>query len=143
MYEDTKDRYNVRIGPRFGNEDFFDMALLNGKTTVPRYFVENGDCDASIVNASEGALYNTRLTHNSVLWYWRKALCRQVPLHFEEEIQKGSLLAYKYELRGNVYDRLEDPSADCYKGLFHPLPDGLTDVSKCYYGKTLDPPLLS
>lgn len=111
------------------------MVTINGAPTVPRYDVARGDCDASIVNASEGALYNSRLTHDSVLWYWRKALCRAAPLHYTEEVQKGALSAYRYELRENVYDRFNDSSKDCYKGFFQPLPDGLTDVSKCYYGK--------
>lgn len=102
---------------------------------MPRYNLEDGDCDATIVNSSEGAFYNTHLTHDSVIWYWRKAICRPVPLHFAHEVQKGSLLAYKYDLRENVYDRLNDSAQDCYKGLFHYLPDGLTDVSKCYYGE--------
>lgn len=133
MYENSNDRYNVLIGPKHGNHEFFNIATINGGTTVPGFDVDRGDCNASIINGSEGALYNAKLTHNSVLWYWRKALCRQVPLHFAKELQKGSLLAYKYELGENVYDRIND-TEDCYKGIFHTLPDGLTDVSKCYYG---------
>lgn len=135
MYKGLDDRYNVLIGPKYVNEQFFSMATINGASTVPRFDVSRGDCDATITNSSEGALYNSRLTHDSVLWYWRKALCRRAPLHFSEEVQMGPLLAYKYVLRPNVYDRLNDTEKDCYKGFLQHLPDGLTDVSKCYYGE--------
>lgn len=135
MYKGLDDRYNVRIGPKYVNEQFFGMTSINGAPTVPRFDLSRGDCDASIVNASEGALYNSQLTHDSVLWYWRKALCRKAPLHFTQEVQKGWLRAYEYVLRPNVYDRFNDTEKDCYKGFMQTLPDGLTDVSKCYYGK--------
>lgn len=107
---------------------------MNGIPTVPGFNVGNGDCNASVVGSSEGALYKTNLTENSVMWYWRKALCRQVPLYFEEKVQKGPFLANKYVLLENVYDRFEDIESDCYKGS-QTLPDGLSDLSKCYYGR--------
>lgn len=139
MYENSYDRYNVLIGPKHENNEFFNIATINGSTNVPGFNTRRGDCSASIVNSTEGALYNTKLTHSSVLWYWRKALCRQVPLYFAEEIQKDSLLTYKYELQPNVYDRLNNTEEeDCFKGVFHPLPDGLTDVSRCFYGNQFE-----
>lgn len=76
--------------------------------------------------------YPQYLTKQTILWYWRKTLCRIAPLHFEQEIQKGPLKGYKYVLRDNVFDRFENKTADCYKGAN--LPDGLTDVSKCFFG---------
>lgn len=107
---------------------------MNGGTVVPRFNVEYGDCNASIVGSTEGALYNTHLTKESIIWYWRKPLCRQVPLYFEKEVQKGAFLAYKYELREDSYDRSNNLTADCYKGFSEVLPDGLSDVSKCFFG---------
>lgn len=108
---------------------------MNGNTVVPGFYTEEGDCNASIVGSTEGALYNTHLTKDSVIWYWRRALCRQVPLHFEKDVQKGAFAAFEYELRENVYDRTENLTADCFKGFRDILPDGLSDVSKCFYGK--------
>ena len=72
------------------------------------------------------------LTKQSVLSYWRKTLCRPVPLHFDGEVQMGKLLGYKFRLREDVFDRSKNKSADCYKG--PNLPDGLSDLSKCFYG---------
>lgn len=69
------------------------------------------------------------------MWYWRKALCRQVPLYFEKTVPKGPFTGYKYVLRENAYDRFNDSATDCYKGPAEPLPDGLSDLSKCYFGK--------
>lgn len=88
-----------------------------------------------MVGSSEGALYKTNLTEKTVMWYWRKALCRQVPLYFEKKIQKGPFLANKYVLLENVYDRLNESDNDCYKGNKQNLPNGLSDLSKCYYGE--------
>lgn len=104
---------------------------------MPGFDVEHGECNASIVGSTEGALYKTRLTEESVLWYWRKPLCRQVPLYFEEKVQKGPFEAYKYVLRENAYDRYENLTQDCFKGFNTRLPNGLSDVSKCFFGKIL------
>lgn len=124
----------MRIGPGYSNEHFFEITSVNGDTVVPR-FDKKYECDASIDGSSEGALYKTHLTEDSVLWYWRKPLCRQVPLYFEKKVQKGAFEAYKYILRENAYDRMDNLTSDCYKGFNEILPNGLSDVSKCFYGK--------
>lgn len=107
---------------------------MNGDTVVPRFDLSRGECNASIIGSTEGALYKTHLTEKSVLWYWRKSLCRQVPLYFEKKVQKGSFEAYKYILHENVYDRSANLDEDCYKGFYDILPDGLSDLSKCFFG---------
>jgi hypothetical protein len=122
----------VNIGAKFGNEDFFKINTWNYRSTVPRFHPEKGDCDASIKGSNEGALYPQMLTKNSVLSYWRKTLCRAVPLYFDSEVQIGKLLGYKFRLREDVYDRFKNVTADCYKG--SNLPDGLSDLSKCFFG---------
>jgi hypothetical protein len=122
----------VKIGVQNGNENFFKINTWNYRSTVPGFYPEKGDCNASIQGSTEGALFPQMSTKETVVWYWRKTLCRSVPLYFDEEIQWGNLKAFKYVLRENSYDRFENKSADCYKG--HDLPDGLTDVSKCFFG---------
>ncbi|XP_055312285.1 scavenger receptor class B member 1-like isoform X2 [Sitodiplosis mosellana] len=133
IYADFNDRYNVRIGPGYGAKDFFEITSVNGKTVVPGFDVAHGECNASIIGSTEGALYRNHLTEDSVLWYWRKPLCRKVPLYFEKKVQKGPFEAYRYILREDVYDRFENETLDCYKGSFQLLPDGLSDVSKCFF----------
>lgn len=122
---------NVKIGVRHGNENFFKINSWNYRSTVPRFYPEYGDCNASIEGSSEGALFPQMCTKDTVLWYWRKTLCRIAPLHFDSEVQLGNLKAYKYILRDDVYDRFENRTADCYKG--SELPDGLSDLSKCFF----------
>lgn len=99
---------------------------------MPRFYPENGDCNANIQGSNEGALYPQMLTKNTVLSYWRKTLCRPVPLYYDGEVQVKKLLGYKFSLREDVYDRYKNKTADCYKG--SNLPDGLSDLSKCFYG---------
>lgn len=82
-------------------------------------------------------MYRQRLTKNSVLTFWRKALCRTVSLHFEKEVEIDEILTYKYTLGSDMYDRMPDKQSDCYKGVYGELQNGLTDVSKCYFGKFL------
>lgn len=53
---------------------------------------------------------------------------------FTEEVQKYGLTAYKFSLPNSTYYRKQPSEEDCYKGE-PPLLDGLSDVSKCYYGK--------
>jgi CD36 family len=123
----------VKIGERHGHEGFFQINTWNYRQSVPNYYPEKGDCNASLSGTSEGALFPQFNTNESVLWYWRKTLCRAVPLYFDSETQIGNLKGYKYILRDDVYDRFENKTADCYKG--SDLPDGLSDVSKCFFGE--------
>ncbi|XP_058834841.1 platelet glycoprotein 4 isoform X2 [Topomyia yanbarensis] len=131
MYNDYNDRVNIRHGKQFGNEQFFMINTYRNRPTVPGFMPENGDCFASIVNASEGAFYPQNLNENSVLIYWRRTLCRAVPLFFEKEIRRGPLTGYEFVLPDNSYDRLANATADCYKGQRILLEDGMTDMSKC------------
>ena len=126
----------MKIGVRHGNENFFKINTWNYRPNVPRFFPENGDCNASFEGGSEGALYPQMITKQTKLFYWRKTLCRSVPLYFDSEVQMGKLKGYKFVLRDDVYDRLENRTLDCYKGSDkeNDLPDGLSDLSKCFFG---------
>lgn len=108
------------------------MNLWNHRPTVPRFYTEYGDCNASLVGATEGSMYPSNIHKDDILWYWRKTLCRPVPLHFDEELTHKDLKAYKYILKFDTFDRCENETADCYKG--NNLPNGLTDLSRCFFG---------
>lgn len=54
MYVNGGDRYNVRIGTKYGNSQFFLINSVNGAPTVPGYNVKNGDCYATVENSTEG-----------------------------------------------------------------------------------------
>ncbi|KAG4072531.1 hypothetical protein HA402_004620 [Bradysia odoriphaga] len=133
IYAYGPDRYNVKIGTKYGDSQFFQINTVNGAPTVPGYDVENGDCYASVENSTEGAMYRQRITKGSVLTFWRKALCRTVDLYFEKEMRNHNILTYKYTLGPDMFDRKPSNETDCYKGKHGELPNGLTDVSKCYF----------
>jgi hypothetical protein len=133
MYKNYSDRVNVKIGEKHGGENFFKINTWNYRKTVPGFYPENGDCNANLEGSTEGAIYSQPVRKNSTILYWRKSLCRVVPLYFDEEVDWDRLKSYKFVLREDVFDRFENESLDCYKG--SNLPDGLTDVSKCYFGK--------
>ncbi|XP_050097024.1 scavenger receptor class B member 1 [Anopheles aquasalis] len=137
MYEDPEEHVNVRYGRHYGNEQFFMMNTYEYEPTVPGFSLARGDCFASIVNSSEGATYSQNLKEESVLIYWRKTLCRAVPLYFDGRVQRGPLMGYKYSLPDSSYDRLANSTADCFKGQYGPLEDGSTDISKCYHDVSL------
>lgn len=121
------------MGPKYTYNEFFHLMSYNYRTTVPGFKLEHGDCNASILGATEGAIYPGLLAKDTVLLYWRKTLCRTAPLYFEEEVQRGPLLGYKYVLHNDVYDRSNESSVkDCYEGPSKTLPDGLTDLSRCF-----------
>ncbi|CAO1322116.1 unnamed protein product [Diamesa tonsa] len=136
IYKNYTDRVNVLIGKAHGNENFFKIQTYNERPTVPGFYPEQGDCFASLVNSTEGALYPQFMNKETVLWYWRKTLCRAVPLYFKKEVKLGSIVGYKYVLKDDTFDRLQNVSQDCYKGN-NVFPSGLSDLSKCYFGQPI------
>lgn len=135
MYKNFTDRVNVNIGPKHGHKKFFTINTWNDRPTVPRFYTEYGDCNASLKGSTEGAIYPGLSTKETVFLYWRKTLCRPVPLHYDGDSMVYNLKGHKYILRYDVFDRKRDGEVDCYKG--SNLPDGLSDLSKCFFGMKL------
>lgn len=136
MYNNFVDRYNVRVGTANSGTEFFRINTVNGLSTVNGYSLDKGDCDASIVNSTEGVVYGQRIQRSTVVNYWRRSLCRMVPLFYEKDLRVGQIDAYKFTLLNNTYDRCENVTADCWKQWRNekPMPNGLSDLSKCFYG---------
>lgn len=132
MYKSSRDRVNVNYGKINGPQKFFEMNTYDYQEVVPG-FNPKQECYAYLNKSSEGALYPQGITKSTILWYFRKTLCRPVPLFYEGEIQRDPLVGYKFALKGDTYDRKKNLTADCYKGFITILPDGLSDMSKCYY----------
>ncbi|XP_055385345.1 uncharacterized protein LOC129614641, partial [Condylostylus longicornis] len=129
------DHFNINIGVDNGPKKFFKTNTYNYRTTVTGFELENGDCDATIVNSTEGNIYGSLIQKDDVLWYWRKSVCRSVPLHFEKEVYEHSFLGYKFLARESMFDREEDLKKDCYAGMGRRIyPNGLSDASKCFMG---------
>lgn len=138
IYQNLIDRYNVRIGNTYPGPQFFQINTINDQTTVPGHDQSPGSCVASVVNTTEGAVYGQRVRRHVDQLYWRKTLCRAVPLVYVGDVQEGLMTAYHFKLMNNTYDRFANASTDCYKGpAGRPLPDGLSDLSKCLFGEFL------
>lgn len=117
------------IGPEHGHEKFFLIDKYDGTKNLPGY---DNTCSDTLVNATEGVTYAQFLTKNSTIRYWRKTLCKVTPLFYESDVQKYGIMAYKFQLPNDTYNRTEPE--DCYVSE-PPLANGLSDVSKCYYSK--------
>lgn len=120
-------RLNVKIGPENGPDKFFYMNSYNYKTTLPG--MDPNDCHASLLNTTEGVFFPQNLSKTTTLKLMHKVACRPVDFNFEEEVQIGPILGYKYKIMDDICDRNEcDQSSSS-------LPDGLCDFAKCFYGR--------
>ncbi|XP_070499798.1 lysosome membrane protein 2-like isoform X1 [Chironomus tepperi] len=135
IYKNFTDRVNVNIGLKHGHKKFFTINTWNDHPTVPRFDIDRKYCNASLKGSTEGAIYSGLASKDTVFWFWRKTLCRPVPLFYDSELSMYNLKAYKYILRYDVFDRNHDTEVDCYKG--ENLPDGLSDVSKCFFDQPI------
>lgn len=57
-------------------------------------------------------------------------------MYFVEELDLYSLKAFRYNLSATTYDRTLPKLDDCYRGQ-PSLPNGIADISECYYGKSI------
>lgn len=75
------------------------------------------------------------MTNETVLKYFRKSICKVVYLNYQGETELQGLKALKFVDNPESYKTWKaDGSRDCFSGPEdHILPDGLTDLSKCYY----------
>nr|CAI5846188.1 unnamed protein product [Callosobruchus analis] len=129
IYSNFEDNVTVYIGPTFDHNRFFLIDKYDGSEWIPN---RGSRCHDKVVNSSEGVSYPQFLTKNDTLRYWRKTLCKVGKLDYEREIEKYGVTAYKYTLVPTTYDRTAPEEDDCYKG--EPaLPNGLSDVSVCYF----------
>lgn len=129
------DRVNVQVGQTNGNEDFFKMNLYNDRPSIPGYYPERGDCNASLVGSTEGILYPKMMTNASVINYYRSSICRVIPLYYNSTTEMRGMKVLEFVLPPSAMNRNKNLSADCSKGDDPDdyLPDGLSDLSKCYY----------
>ncbi|KAJ8916567.1 hypothetical protein NQ315_000211 [Exocentrus adspersus] len=130
IYEELEDNVTVYIGSQFGHRKFFLIDKYDGSDNLPYH---KGRCLDKITNSTEGVSYPQYLTRNDTLRYWRKTLCKVGYLYYSGDEKMYGLDAFKYDLTPSTYDRTTPSYDDCYQGI-PKLPNGLADVSACYYG---------
>lgn len=126
VYEKFEHRLTTYIGTNYGPSRFLLIDQFDGSQYLP----EHG-CEEKLVNTTEGVGFHPFLTKNETILYWRKTTCKVVELDFEREVVSQGFNAYRYTLRNETFHR-KTPKPDCFIG-DPPLPNGLADVSKCFF----------
>ncbi|KAM3956252.1 scavenger receptor class B member 1 [Aphomia sociella] len=129
IYSDFTDEITVKIGPQWGHEEFFQIDRFRGEPQLPGY--DPNECPDRIFGSSEGVMYRQHLTKEDVIVYWRKTVCKVMPLYFDSELLVDNVPVYRYNLSETVFERVTN-GTDCYD-TEPPLPAGLSDSSKCYF----------
>lgn len=130
VYDDFEDSITMFMGSQHGHEKFSLIDKYDGSSEIPGY----KNCRTNLISSSEGVMYNQFLTKHSKLKYWRKTICKPVDLTYNSDSSKYGIPAYRFTLSPNSFNRTYPAFDDCFKGYPTTLPDGMTDVSNCYYG---------
>ncbi|KAL1502498.1 hypothetical protein ABEB36_007634 [Hypothenemus hampei] len=127
VYLRNKFNITVKIGPKYGNENFFAIDNIDGSDWLPTY----SDCKPKFNHTSEPTLFPQFLTKNQTLRVWKSILCQDVGLKFAKVVKEGIYSAYHYTVPLDTFNRTIPENKDCFKG--DPiLPNGLSDISTCY-----------
>ncbi|CAG9815054.1 unnamed protein product [Phaedon cochleariae] len=129
VYADFVDNVTVYIGPTYEERKFFLIDKYDGSEFLPN---RGGNCKDEVRGATEGVLYPQKSSKTDVLRYFRKTLCRNVNLVYTNEVEKYGVTGYRYEVPADFFNRTFPEEDDCYKST-PTLPDGLSDLSPCYY----------
>ncbi|XP_032595208.1 scavenger receptor class B member 1 isoform X2 [Drosophila grimshawi] len=104
-----------------------------GEKTLPQW---KGDHCSNIEYASDGTKFKSFIQANESVKFFRKSMCRPINLYRDgEERTFGSLKGYNYVFEENAFDNGAINEANkcfCRKGDCQP--NGLIDVTDCYYG---------
>ncbi|CAH0602037.1 unnamed protein product [Chrysodeixis includens] len=118
-----------------GTDDVHISGLIDtyrGSTDLPQW---HGKHCSNVQYASDGTKFRGGVTKNESILFYRKSLCRAAPLIPVDEGVKSGLKGYKYTFPENMMDNgkyIEENKCFCRNG--NCLPDGLIDVTDCYYG---------
>ncbi|XP_073977460.1 scavenger receptor class B member 1-like isoform X1 [Rhodnius prolixus] len=116
-----------------GTTDIHMSGLLDNYNSLNYLPQWEAPCN-NVSGASDGTKFNSLISKDQDLLFFRKSLCRSMSLvRVGEEVVKG-IHGYKYEFKNNSMDNgFVDPNNKCF---CHKkcLPKGILDVHECYYG---------
>ncbi|KAL4711287.1 hypothetical protein ACJJTC_019128 [Scirpophaga incertulas] len=118
-----------------GETDVTKSGLIDtykGSTDLPQW---HGKHCSNVQNASDGTKFKGGLQKDETMLFYRKSLCRAAPLIPVEEGVRSGLTAYMYTFPENMLDNgkyIKENKCFCREGQC--LPNGLIDVTDCYYG---------
>lgn len=109
--------------------------LLDNYNNLPYLPQWEAPCNR-VTHASDGTKFPSFIKANDSLLFFRKSLCRSMPLIKVGEESFEGIRGYTYHFMNNTLDNgeiIKENKCFCRKG--HCLPAGLIDVTDCYYGK--------
>lgn len=125
---DTSTTFTGMSDPRLGGL----LDNYNNRPYLPQW---EAPCDR-VTYASDGTKFPAYIKPNDSLLFFRKSLCRSMPLVKVGEETIGGIRGYTYHFKNNSLDNgavIEENKCFCRKG--HCLLPGLIDVTDCYYGE--------
>ncbi|XP_026464411.1 platelet glycoprotein 4-like, partial [Ctenocephalides felis] len=112
------------------------LATYRGSRYLPHWPGNDGKC-GDVNGASDGTKYASFIERGDKQKFFRKSMCRPADMvQIGDENVKG-LDSYIYTFEDDAFDNgWRNPEHKCYcrKGKGRCLPDGLIDVTDCYYG---------
>ncbi|XP_073965150.1 scavenger receptor class B member 1-like [Choristoneura fumiferana] len=118
-----------------GEDDVRNSGLIDtyrGSKDLPQW---HGSHCSNVQGASDGTKFRGGVTRNESLLFFRKSLCRAAPLVSVKEGVKSGLKAYMYTFPEHLFDNgKHTPENKCFCRNDRCLPEGLIDVTDCYYG---------
>ncbi|CAK1592881.1 unnamed protein product [Parnassius mnemosyne] len=118
-----------------GTDDVTISGLIDtyrGSTDLPQW---QGKHCSNVQYASDGTKFKSGINMNESILFYRKSLCRPAALVPVEEGVRNGLKGYKYTFADHMLDNgkvIEENKCFCREGIC--LPEGLVDVTDCYYG---------
>lgn len=116
-----------------GQKDIKRSGLIDNYNNLPYLANWPAPCN-NVSYASDGTKFPSRITKEQELLFFRKSLCRSMPLVRTGEEFVGGIHAYRYVFKNYSLDNgefLSENKCFCKESC---LPRGILDVRDCYYG---------
>ncbi|XP_045508630.1 scavenger receptor class B member 1-like isoform X1 [Colias croceus] len=118
-----------------GETDITQSGLIDtyrGSTDLPQW---SGKHCSNVQYASDGTKFKTALSRNESVLFYRKSLCRAAPLIPVKDGVKNGLKGLMYTFPEHMLDNGKYHEENkCFCRFGKCLPEGLIDVTDCYYG---------
>ncbi|KAF2893100.1 hypothetical protein ILUMI_13073 [Ignelater luminosus] len=136
---------NINSDDASTGSDSFAIEKWNGSPGLSQWGYEipkenetiqkNTDCN-TLEGAFMGTIFPRNIPKNSTFRLYRRAFCRTIPIvHDGNRLSKDGFEGYVYKPKKNFLASKEvNPNNDCFCKNDECLPDGLGDMSPCYYG---------
>ncbi|KYM93838.1 Scavenger receptor class B member 1 [Cyphomyrmex costatus] len=132
-----KDRITMHTGSR-GMKNFGVIDRVNGVNN--RIVWDDERCDK--IEGTEGNMFPPHLIHDTSkpLYIYSKDICRNVPLHFTEQVTTYDIPSLRYKLTPDAYN-FSNKQNECFCPKVHDKrvcpPSGLFNISACNHGTPL------